>query len=546
MLQRLHIRDYAIIDDTTLELGDQLSVLTGETGAGKSILLDAMGLLLGDRADAGAVRQGAQRADVQAAFILTDAHPALLWLQEHELDDEDHCLLRRTVNREGRSRAYINAHQATRAQLETLGEMLVNIHGQHAHQQLTHPAQQLRLLDAFAAHGELLAQVSSAYREWSDAERARNERQQQRQQADQRNDELRRYLPEFDDLQISESDVEALCAEHLRLSAAGQLLNDSTAVLHCLDDNLLTALQQLHRLIDAVQDPHSEAWKHCADNARIELEELRDQVQSFQRGFNAEPEREQWLDAQVSLLYRLARKHLVDIHHVPALHTSLQQELHSLAGVDDDLEALAQQCRASEAKFRSASEALRTSRHAAGKRLAQQIHREMASLELGGGEFAVAIEDTKPSATGVDAVRFLVSTNPGQAPRALEKVASGGELSRLSLAIQLILSRYQAAHTLVFDEVDTGIGGGVAERVGERLRILGDTRQVLCVTHLAQVAAKAHAHLVVEKHTSATHTRTALRALSNNERVEEIARMIGGVTLTDAVHAHAKELLTIR
>lgn len=553
MLTHLVIRDFAIVRSLDLEFGPGMSAMTGETGAGKSILLEALGLLLGDRADPEAVRLGAERAEVSAGFDLGDLPAARAWLAERDLDsDEGACEIRRVVSRQGRSRAYINGSPQPLQALRTLGELLVDIHGQHEHQSLMQRDHQRELLDDYAHHQTLLDGVASHFAKLQSLEQRLRELQQASEARDARVDMLRYQVQELQQLDLQTGELAALEEELPRLAHAEKLLAGTQQALNSLYENdelsgaaLLGQVQQtLQSLVDL--DPRLAPTLELVDSALIQIQEASDELRSYSGEVDLDPARLAFVEERLAAVERLARKHRMAGEALPGLLESLREELDSLENRDQHLHALEQQQQAARQAYQQAAEALSASRAAAATTLTTGISKTIQGLGMPKGQVQIAVEPTdRPSAHGLDNVEFRVSANPGQPLRPLARVASGGELSRISLAIRVITANHQRIPTLVFDEVDTGIGGGVAEVVGRQLRSLGQHCQVLCVTHLPQVAAQAHQHFQIQKRSDDQSTWTTVTPLDRDQRVAEIARMLGGLAVTDNTLAHAREMIDL-
>ena len=553
MLLSLHIRDFAIIDELEIELQRGMTVLTGETGAGKSILLDALGLLLGDRADSSAVRHGAERADITASFDIAALPAARAWLEEQQLELDAECQLRRVIASEGRSRAYINGSTVPLQSLRELGERLVDIHGQHEHQSLMKRDLQRQLLDHHGAHQPLLDQLGGLRRDWKQAGQQIEAIVGTGQDRDSRLEFVRFQLQELDELAPAPGEVEQLHEEHARLANAGQLLETCARHLERLYDDehsaqslishALTDLEPLTAIDASLRDA-----SELISTALIQLEEGAVQLRSYQDRLELDPQRLDWLEQRLDALHRVARKHRIEPEALPVFHQRLSEELRQLEQADQQLEALEARRRALAVEYARVATELHRKRVETAAALSAQVSERMQSLGMQGGRFRIEVTpDDNPglSAHGGDNIEFLVSANPGQPLRPLARVASGGELSRISLAIQVVAASDTQIPTLIFDEVDSGVGGGIAEAVGQQLRALGRHHQVLCVTHLPQVACQAHQHLQVSKLTGDSSTRTRVRGLSGDERVEEIARMLGGLTITDSTLQHAAEMLAL-
>ena len=553
MLVHLSVHNYAIVEHLDLELKRGMSVISGETGAGKSIMLDALGLTLGDRADSSVVRIGADKADILASFDLDDIPDARAWLAERDMDHDGPCILRRVITAEGRSRGYINGTPCPQGDLKSLGELLIDIHSQHEHQSLLKTDTHRRLLDEYSGNQELARQVQLAAQRWRQTrqtlERLSNSGDEQRA----RHQLLSYQLEELENLALGENELEQLEREHKNLANAEQLLGACRQVMELCSEsdagNVLSALtSSLQRLSAFQNQPQalSEAVNLLA-SAQIQVEEAIGELNRFVDHFDADPERQQMLEERLDTIYTLARKHRVQPTELPNLHQQLLEELEGLNADDEAVERLGEELAVYARHYEEKAGELSRMRQAAAEQLASAVEVEIQRLGMPGGRFSVQL---KPAAEGelmhygLEQVEFLVSANPGQPLRALAKVASGGELSRISLAIQVITAQTSRVPTLVFDEVDVGIGGPTAEIVGQLLRRLDERGQVLTVTHLPQVAAQGHHHLFVHKARGADETRTAVAELDQNGRVEEIARMLGGVDLTEQSLAHARQMVT--
>lgn len=553
MLVHLSVHNYAIVEHLDLELKRGMSVISGETGAGKSIMLDALGLTLGDRTDSSVVRIGADKADILASFDLDDIPDARAWLAERDMENDGPCILRRVITAEGRSRGYINGTPCPQGDLKALGELLIDIHSQHEHQSLLKTDTHRRLLDEYSGSQELARQVQLAAQRWRQTrqtlERLSNSGDEQRA----RHQLLSYQLEELENLSLGENELEQLEHEHKNLANAEQLLGACRQVMELCSEsdagNVLSALTGSLQRLTAFQDQPqalSEAVNLLA-SAQIQVEEAIGELNRFVDHFDADPERQQTLEERLDTIYTLARKHRVQPAALPGLHQQLLEELEGLNADDEAVERLGEELAAYARHYEEKAGELSRNRQAAADRLARAVEVEIQRLGMPGGRFSVQL---KPAVEGelmpygLEQVEFLVSANPGQPLRPLAKVASGGELSRISLAIQVITAQTSRVPTLVFDEVDVGIGGPTAEVVGQLLRRLGERGQVLTVTHLPQVAAQGHHHLFVHKARGADETRTAVTELDQAGRTEEIARMLGGVDLTEQSLAHARQMVT--
>lgn len=552
MLNHIHIRDFAIVDEVDLDLHQGMSVLTGETGAGKSILLDALGLALGDRADSDMVRHGAERAEISVDFDVATMKNVDAWLQERELDSGEQCQLRRTISKDGRSRGYINGSPATLALMRELGEQLVDIHGQHEHQSMMRKENQRALLDDYAQHQGLLRDVGQLYFKWSRL----NDEFKNLSQADEdrsaRQELLSFQVKELDSLGLAEGEFEQMEEEYARLSNASSLIevcNVATSALYESDegsihDQLGRVEARLNQLREF--DPKLGEMADLINSAAIQVQEAASELGHHLDSLDLDPARLQELEQRISSVHDLARKHHIDPESVHSLLNILSEELHGMENADQRLAQLHDEITSAAQAYEEAATKLTTSRNKAASKLDKLVTENMQELGMKGGSFSIQLsphESSKYSAYGAEQVAFLVSANPGQPEKLLSKVASGGELSRISLAIQVIVASNARIPSLIFDEVDVGIGGGIAEIVGRKLRSLGQHAQVLCVTHQPQVAALAHHHLQVSKQSDKGVTQTGVELLNEGERVIEVARMLGGVEITSQTLSHAKEMI---
>ena len=551
MLRHLAIRDFAVAAATELEFGPGLTVISGETGAGKSLLVDALDFLSGSRADSGMVRHGADRAELSAQFELADAPAAAAWLREAELDEGGDCQLRRTLRADGGSRAWINGRPVTLAQLSELAGLLVEIHGQHAHQALLARTSQLALLDAYGRHEPELAAVREAAQAWAALLR---ERELLSNQGDvsERIAWLEHQLGELQRESLEPEAIAELVASHRRHAhSAGLITVCESAVARLAGDEGPALARQLHAVRgelarQAEHEPRLGEVDAMLDSAAIQLDEALALLEQVRADLELDPAAFDELDRRLGRLHDLARKHRVAPETLAGQRDALHSELEALRRAGERLRGLDGEIADAAARWSLAATGLRARRARAAEALAQATTALIAELGMGGGRFEVAFEDAvagRPDPLGSERVEFLIAANPGQPPRALRKVASGGELSRISLAIEVAALGLDAVPTMVFDEVDTGIGGAVAEIVGQKLRALGGKRQVLCVTHLPQVAAQGHAHYRVSKAENGGVTQSAVQALDAKAREEEIARMLGGVEVGREARAAARRLL---
>lgn len=553
MLRSLFVKDFAIVGEAEIAFGAGLTVVTGETGAGKSLLVDALLMLAGNRADAGLVRHGSERAELSAEFDLAGREDLLEWLRESELDDDDACQLRRVIRSEGSSRAWINGRPVTLTQLKTLGDRLIEIHGQHEHQALLDRGQQLALLDAFGAHADELARVQTLAGSWRKVVSRIRELSGGQDHAE-RIDWLSHQVEELSLHALPAEELLALEETHRRLANSGQLLQGCAGLAELLDGDSEFSLSRLlsraqgesQRL--AALDPSLAAVAEFLDSARIHVDESGDNLSRYQDSLDLDPERLAEIDVQLGKLHELSRKHRVPMAELVGRRDELQDELDSLRNAGTDLEQLEQERLALVGQYSIAAGKLAAARKSAADRLGLAVASLLSDLGMAGGRFEVELETLEagdPDAQGTERCEFMVSANPGQPVRVLRKVASGGELSRISLAIEVAALGLDEVGTMVFDEVDSGIGGAVAEVVGQKLRRLGSQRQVLCVTHLPQVAAQGHAHLQVIKSSEADSTETRIAKLDDTSRRDEIARMLGGIEITKETLAHARQMLKL-
>lgn len=551
MLTSLYVRQLAVVEEADLAFGPGLTVVSGETGAGKSLLVDALMLLAGARADSGIVRAGSDRAELAAEFDLGKLPEARDWLQREELDEDGACQLRRVIRAEGSSRAWINGRPATVGQMGELAALLVEIHGQHEHQALLERAHQMNLLDAYAENETRVAQVRELAAQWRELG-ARIRKLAGGEDREHRLELLRHELSELEKWALPVAELAELESSHKRLANASKLTEGITGVVDLLDGDSEFALRsslgrahaELSRL--AALDDRLAPMLDLLDNAQIQLTEAADGLARYAQDVDLDPERYAEVDAHLMRLHELSRKHRLPVAELDDKRIAVQNELTELENAGDALQRLDAQRAQLQRDYDKAAEALSKSRQAAAKRLGKEVSVLMGDLGMAGGVLQVTLEaseNNEPDPQGRERCELLVSANPGQPPRPLRKVASGGELARISLAIEVATLGKDTVGCMVFDEVDTGIGGAVAEVVGQKLRALGSRCQVLCVTHLPQVAAQGHAHLRVSKHSESGSTHTRIEVLSTDGRRDELARMLGGVEITRETRAHAKKML---
>lgn len=571
MLSHIHLRNFAIIETLDLELKTGMTALTGETGAGKSILIDAIGLVLGDRAESGVVRHGADKAEITLTVELDDTPSAQAWLAEQDLsddNDDDQCILRRVITANGKSRAWINGSPCNLSMLRQLGEQLVDIHGQHEHQSLMKKDMQRQMLDDFAGgdltkgstsqknkQQKLLFKTAATYNEWKAIKTKLDLISSQNSNHQAKLDLLRFQTQELDELQLTEGESYKLDEEHARLSNAGQLLETSSQSVLKLYDNdgnndneqsiysmISCVLQQLEdssQLDASLKEP-----LEILQSTQIQIQEATDLLRRYQESVGLDPERLDWVNNRLTTIHELSRKHQTKPEFLFEKWQALQAELNELDSDEYDLDALQEKLESCEQAYMDTAKKLSKARNKAAQQLSQGVSEAMQTLGMEGGCFVIAIQPSeKFSSHGMDNIEFQVSANPGQPLKPIIKVASGGELSRISLAIQMIAAQRITLPALIFDEVDSGIGGGIAEIVGQQLRKLGIDRQVLCVTHLPQVASQAHNHYKVTKLKGENSTSTGMIVLDDKQRIEEVARMMGGVDITESTLNLASEML---
>lgn len=553
MLSHLHISDFTIVQSLNLELGDGFVVLTGETGAGKSVIIDALSLVLGARAETGVIRQGSDRAEISASFSLKPGSDATLWLQENELFEDGECTVRRIIYAEKPTKGFINGRPVPMQMLRELGDRLVDIHGQHEHQSLLKRDAQREILDSYSGLDAEVKQIEALYREIQSLEQRLASLHTQSADRTARIELLQYQVQELEALALEENEIPRLEEEHTRLANGATLLEGVQSVALALYDNedgtasqlVGHCVQKLESLSD--HDPKLGEIASILNEAAIQIDEAASQLHHYLDRLELDPARLQWLDQRFAAIHDLSRKHHVDQDALPGVLLRLKTELEDIEDFDVNLSKLEDEKKLKLARYHELAERISQGRHSGGDRLAQAVTEHMQELGMPGGKFEINLEplpDGDLGAHGKERVEYRVSANPGQAPKPLTKVASGGELSRISLALQVVAAEIGKVPTLIFDEVDVGIGGRVAEIVGLQLNQLGKNRQVLCITHLAQVAAQGDSHLQVQKTTDGTSTSTTLQHLSAAERVSEIARMIGGVEISEQTLAHAEDMLS--
>lgn len=552
MLSRISIRDFVIVDVLELDFSNGFTVLTGETGAGKSILIDALSLTLGGRADAGVVRNGAERAEVIAEFELDKKALSIIsWLQENQLEGDDNLLfLRRTIDSNGRSRAFINGRTATVQQLKEIGEQLVDIHGQNAHQSLLRKDTQRSLLDDFGGLKSIADQTNQRFQQWQKLREARLTLSRDAQSLEAERDQLSWQVQELKQLAFDVNGWQQTLEEHSRLSHAANLIEAAESGYEALSEaegaaiSIVTSvLHRLQQLVDV--DPRLKEITDALEPAEIQLQEAVHSLRHYLQRLDLDPSRLNELEQRISSVHDMSRKYRVTPEELSQLFETKKNRLAEL-DVSGNPEALLAQEKEAEAAYMEVAKKLSEGRKKAGTKLSTQVSKSMQALSMAGGRFDIALQPaTSPMSSGLENVEFQVASHESMPLGALAKVASGGELSRISLAVQVILSKIASVPTLIFDEVDVGIGGRVAEVVGQLLKQLGNTYQVMCVTHLPQVAACGDKHWRVVKSNMGGAVRSKIESLNDESRVEELARMLGGVKITDTTRQHAREMLKV-
>lgn len=557
MLAELIIRNFATVESLQIEFKPGMSVLTGETGAGKSVILGALSLSLGDRADKGTVRTGAKKAELSAEFNIEAIPAAQSWLHEHDLDhDEAHtCILRRVITNDGRSKGYINGSPVTMASLKSLGEMLIDIHSQHEHQSLLHKATHLRMLDDFSVDKDLSSKLHSTWKQWQQNHLQMVQLKSASEDTSAQSQLLSYQLTELEEMDIGENEVEELDAEFKSLNSADSIISTIQTVLDLCSEkddqnassSLATSLSAMREI--PAQDEKVKSITALLENAEIHLGEAVAELRAFNDDFSADPQRLETINNRLSDLYSVARKHKINAKQLPELVAELQEQLAKFENSDAELEKLKANDELLRGQYLQIGKKVSANRKKGAKKLADQVNKQISTLGMPNAQLAVSLisnDNEKPSQNGLESAEFLVSTNPGQSPQALSKIASGGELSRISLAIQVITAQTTHTPILVFDEVDVGIGGGVAKVVGELLRELGQKTQIFCVTHQAQVASQGHNHLYVSKSISGDSTQTSIVELGEKDIIREVARMLGGDDFTEESLAHAQQMVASR
>ncbi|KZN33761.1 recombinase [Pseudoalteromonas luteoviolacea S2607] len=556
MLTSLQIKNFAIVSELNIDWRTGMTAITGETGAGKSIAIDALSLCLGERADANAIRPQSSKAEISAQFDIRSLPQAQKFLSELLLDDdEQNCILRRVITRNGRSKSFINGSSVTAAQLKELGQMLIAIHGQHAHQLLLKPEHQLGLLDAYAGHHNLLSAVKAQYNHYQKLQKEHTHLIKQQQAQAAKKQLLEYQVEELDEFALQAGEYEQIEAEHNRLSHSQTLVESCQRELMSLyeqDDQ--TVLGQLQHSVQTFSELSSldkslEGISMMLNEAAVQLEEACREIRSYGESVEQDPLRLQEIEERITQAMALSRKHQIQPDQLAAHHTALKLELDGICSDNARIDHLEHEIAEALHAYHISANQLSESRAISADKLNTLITESMHELSMENGRFAIELvkeNDRRPNELGMDSIDFLVSTNPGQPMQPLAKVASGGELSRISLAIQVIIANKVTTPTLIFDEVDVGISGPTASQVGKQLRLLGGSTQVICVTHLPQVACSGHQQFFVKKDVDNDQTYTSMVPLDENKRIDEIARLLGGDSVSETTRASAKELLTVQ
>jgi DNA repair protein RecN (Recombination protein N) len=558
VLTAITIHNFTLVEQLEIDFAPGMSAVTGETGAGKSLVLGALGMALGDRADTDRIRRGADRLEVAALFDIASIPAAHQWLTDNDFEtgndfqEQCECLLRRILTKEGRSRGTINGQPATMSQLRELGEMLIDIHSQHEHQSLLRRDTHRLLLDNYAGTSALANTVKQQYQAWLQLSKRLQQLENQSDELAERKALLQFQVEELDQLGLADGELDALEQEQQLLANAESILRDSNHLLEiCSQAEEFNLLEGIHKALHLLQGmpqktPALEEAEKLMTSASIEIDEASREVQRHLDRFELDPEKLQAVEDRLSAIFQLARKHRVQPDELAAKHSTLKSELTQLDGGAEDIEALRTQLDEAATQYLSTAKQLSKQRQTAAKTLADAVSKHFDDLAMAGARFVpelTPLTEGQFSADGIETIEFLIATNPGDPPRPLQKIASGGELSRISLAIQVIAAQNSTIPTLVFDEVDVGIGGATADVVGKLLKKLGEKGQVICVTHQPQVAACAHQHLLASKQTRDDHAHSNLTRLPDEERINEIARMLGGAKVTERTLDHAREML---
>ncbi len=550
MLSSLYLRNFVIVREAELGLCDGMTAITGETGAGKSILIGALNLVLGGRTSSDIIRHGEDHAEIIASFDLSTCTEATVWLKEQALYAEQECILRRVIRHSGPSRGFINGRPVAMQQLRQLGDLLVDIHGQHEHQSLLRPDDQREILDAITDHQPALDILAGHFEDIRVCQQQLDHLRSVDGKGEDQLELLRYQTNELEQLALEENEIDALEEEHRRLANASDLIAGINETLLRLSNDDNTAIeQQLNQVINGLQqlerfDPSLSEINQLLLNASIHIDEASTQLRQYLDQMDSNPQRLNWVDQRMGNIHDLARKHHINPGELPAQLNSLKSQLHDLESGEMRITELENELAEHFNFYQKQAKKVSNRRRLTAIRLSEEVTARMQELGMEGGSFVIKLSDTEPGTPrrhGLNKIEYLVAANPGHSPQPLNKVASGGELSRIALALQVCVMQSSATATLVFDEIDVGIGGRVAEIVGQQLAKLGTVRQVLCITHLAQVAANAHQQILISK--SGNPVEACIDSLEEKQRVEEIARMMGGIDITEQTLAHAEEML---
>ncbi len=553
MLAHLYIRDFTIVSQLEISFASGLTVLTGETGAGKSIIIDALALVLGQRADNRVVRHGCQRTEITASFELDSNSDAAQWLKDHDMFGDGECIVRRIIELDKPTKGFINGRPAPMQQLRELGDGLVDIHGQHEHQSLLKRDIQRQILDDFAGISHSVGELTKLYRQLTSLKDRLEVLRNQKEDRSARIELLQYQVNELEQLDLQSDSIGTIEEEHTRLANGAELLEGVQSIAQELFDNetgsvsqvLGQAIRKLETLSE--HDPKLGELMTLLTEASIQVDEAASGLHNYMDGLELDPQRLEWLDQQLASIQDLSRKHQVTAEELPNVLPRLQTELSDIADFDVNLAKLEDEIEHVKSQYIEQAHHISEKRESAAATLGDAIGASMQELGMQGGQFSIALttlNEDEISATGLERIEFLVSANPGHPLMPLNKVASGGELSRISLALQVIIAKVGRIPTLIFDEVDVGIGGRVAEIVGQQLHELGQSRQVMCITHQAQVAAQGNQHLQVAKESRDDETVSRIQQLTEDERVGEIARMIGGIEISQQTRDHAEDMLS--
>ena len=553
MLRSLQIRNFAIIDEIDITFNDDMTVLTGETGAGKSILIDALSLVLGERGSSNLIRNKEKRAEYTAEFEITNNSHALNWLIEKSLDNENECILRRTISPDGKSRSFINGNTVNLQSLKSLGDLLVDIHGQHFHQSLCKKNVQRDLLDHFGGLSVTKNKIKRIFNEWKELSDQLSKMIEGNTNKEDRIDLLSFQLKELDELALKPGEYDSLNSEFKKISNIEKINKGINSLIDCLQSNEITNVEQM--LNDSIKnidtlatfDNSLEETKNLLSEAEINVSEAIGNLSRYGESIDYDNQKSREIEERINTIISLSRKHRVDPDELIDTKIQIEKELSELNNSQTSIDMVKRHLSDLRKKYDDLASELTKKRSDSAKKLSRLVANSMNELGMADGIFKAEITASNNiSQHGVDDITFYISANPGQKPQPLSNVASGGELSRMSLAIQVITSNGTNIPTMIFDEVDSGIGGAIAEVVGNKLKDLGQNKQVLCVTHLAQVASKGKSHIRINKLTDNKKTKIYATQLNSDERIEEIARMIGGIELTEKTREYAKEMLALK